>query len=106
MSDIPPDGPANGLGSQPGEQGPGSLQQDPPGGIIQPIHDDNDTQPLAGDPNRDHRMWIPSDWAAPGTGGGHPKLSGGVEVDTRSGNIAPRGLNRIYQRYELSQSEI
>lgn len=71
-----------------------------------PYRDEKDNQPLQGDPRRDHRVYIHATWAAPGTGGGHPKLSGGITVDLKTGNPAPRSFNRPNQVYNLTQSEI
>jgi len=69
-------------------------------------HDADDTQPERNKPNRDHRIYIPATWAAPGTGGGAPKLSGGVTIDHKTGAPAPRALNRPDQRYNQPLSTI
>lgn len=71
-----------------------------------PKADPQDTQPFSNDPTRKHRIYIPATWAAPGMGGGHPKLSGGVTVDYKTGLPAPRAYNRPDQRYDLTQSEL
>lgn len=106
MSDFPEDGPADGLGGQPGQQGPGEQAPTPPGDIIVPTDFQHIGQPT-GNPQAHHnRVYIPADWVSGGGPGGSPKVSGGVEVDTRTGAIAPRGLNRANQRYELTQTEI
>lgn len=106
MSNFPEDGPAEGLGGQPGEQGTGGQAPTAPPDFIEPIHDADDTQPLPNPIKPRNRVYITAEWAAPGTSGGHPKLSGGVEVDIRTGANAPRGLNRPGQRYELTQTEL
>lgn len=68
--------------------------------------DPQDTQPDAGSPKEKHRHYVPATWAAPGAGAGHPKLAGGYEVDSRSGAIAPRGMNRTGQRYTQAAAVI
>lgn len=65
-----------------------------------------DTQPLANLPSRKRREWIPSEWSAPGEGGGAPKLGGGIEIDTKTGQEAPRSYNRPDQRYALPAGEL
>lgn len=68
--------------------------------------DPKDTQPRRGKPSDDHREYIPATWASAGQGNGHPKLSGGVTVDRRTGEVAPRALNRPDSRYEQPQATI
>jgi hypothetical protein len=68
--------------------------------------DPDDTQPYRNVPDRNRRIWIPAVWAALGAGGGHPKLSGGVQVDITTGELAPRAYNRPDQRYTLPSSEL
>lgn len=65
---------------------------------VEPV-DLDDTQPFSNLPERRRREWVPSVWAAPGTGGGAPKISGGYERDIVSGAPAPRAFNRPDQRY-------
>lgn len=69
-------------------------------------HDPDDSQPFAGPPDRKHRVYIHAEWAKPGMGGGHPKLSGGVTIDPRDGSPAPRGWNRADARYTQPLSTI
>lgn len=64
-----------------------------------PTHDEDDTQPNRNAPERNRRTYVPATWAAPGMGAGHPKLSGGETIDNKTGNPAPRGMNRPDQRY-------
>jgi hypothetical protein len=64
--------------------------------------DPDDTQPYSHGSKINHRKYIPATWKPRGAGGGHPKLSGGITVDTRTGNPAPTGLNRVDQRYQQS----
>ncbi len=92
-------------GSKPGKDPLGTGGKTDEGAPIQPKHDPDDTQPERNEILA-HRIYERAVWAAPGTGGGHPKLSGGIEIDTRSGLPAPRGLNRRGQQYQLSQTEI
>jgi len=61
--------------------------------------DPADTQPLANVPERGRRHWVPAAWKPTGEGGGAPKISGGFEVDNRSGAMVPRSYNRPDQRY-------
>jgi hypothetical protein len=68
--------------------------------------DADDTQPRTHGKSRNRRIWIPAVWAALGAGGGHPKLSGGFEVDTSTGELAPRAYNRPDQRYTLPSSDL
>lgn len=68
--------------------------------------DADDTQPYRNRPDRNRRIWIPAVWAALGAGGGHPKLSGGVQVDITTGELAPRAYNRPDMRYALPSSEL
>lgn len=53
-----------------------------------------------------NRTYIPAEWAEPGEGGGHPKLSGGVTVDSHGNVITARARNRPDQRYLLSAEEL
>lgn len=79
--------------------------------ILQIVSDVEDTavpvtQPLANIPPRNRRHWVPAEWAPAGGGSGHPKIGGGFEVDTKTGEEAPRGFNRPDQRYALSEAEL
>lgn len=89
-----------------GPYGLGRTPDEPPGGVIQPIHDADDTQPQRNPEAHNNRRYIPADWAPAGEGEGAPKLSGGVEVDIRTGATVGRGLNRKNQRYELTSTEL
>lgn len=71
--------------------------------IIPPLPD---TQPQKGNRKTPARTYVPATWAAPGTGGGHPKLSGGYEVDIHGAILPTRGLNRASQTYEQPQSTL
>lgn len=93
-------------GSQPGKSGVGGVGNSVEIPPLKPQHDLDDTQPQRNVQAHHNRAYIHADWAPAGSGGGHPKISGGIEIDLRTGNPAPRGLNRINQRYELTQSEI
>lgn len=106
MADFPEDGAADGLGSQPGQQGPGGQAPDPPEDHIVPHDVQHFAQPNRNPQGHNNRVYIPADWVSGGGPGGSPKVSGGVEIDIRTGNPAPRGLNRKSQVYELTQTEI
>jgi hypothetical protein len=68
--------------------------------------DGNQTQPFGGPRKRRHRQYIHAEWAAPGAGGGHPKLSGGVTIDDQGNVIQARAFNRPDQRYDQSEAEL
>lgn len=67
--------------------------------------DPKDNQPLSSGPKRKNRRYVPGEWAPVGAGGGHPKLAGGFSIDLSTGELAPNGLNRPRQTYELTQTE-
>lgn len=104
MSDDSPEGAAGTPGGQLGKSGVGGGEGIGDPAPIQPVHDAGDTAPFRNAEGLGHRAYIPATWAAAGHGGGSPKLSGGVEIDIRSGMPTPRGLNRPGQRYEQPSS--
>lgn len=58
------------------------------------------SQPFRGDPRSSNRTYVPAVWDEPGQGTGHPKLSGGYEVNGAGLPIPTRGFNRADQRYQ------
>lgn len=64
-----------------------------------PYEPTDDTQPFANPAAPSHRHYVPATWAEKGEGGGAPKLSGGYELDNRTGERAPRSFNRPSARY-------
>lgn len=71
--------------------------------VIPPLPD---TQPQKSTRTTHHRSYVPATWASAGGGSGHPKLSGGYEVDEHGNPIATRGLNRVGQTYSQPNSTL
>ena len=61
-------------------------------------------QPFFGIPNRNNRIYVPAEFAPSGTWIGSPKISGGFEISKGTAVDAPRGLNRVDQRYTQAAS--
>lgn len=65
-----------------------------------------ESQPLANPVVPSGRRYIGAKWKPAGEGGGHPKISGGYETDTRGHPITARGFNRPDQRYTAPAADL